>query len=550
MIEFNAECGHVLRITEDELGSVVRCAYCGRDVAVPAPNRSRSMHLQAINLDELAEGESPRVEVIAAAPPPAPEPPPRRLVLGLTLVGSSLALILLLVMIMSDGEGSAASPIDQADPVDTARILEPVVQIPSDVEPTTTGRRQDPEPQNLVQTPTSPPRGLLYKQLPPGSGMFIETCDVPVTIFVKPMRGAALPAWPWALASPAATTTGALSMTPGRYSVAVVAQANDLARPIRKAIEADDLSQTNRILGDDASGSTALEGGQVIRMFEAEVHSEEWTIVTAVFYAGNDPVALLDSLPSTLRFGISERQATAAMMFYDMPERWVPEALELLERLGVIVLTMNNGKRMSFQVDLRNGEVTSRTAPPRLLDEPEVEVVNNTPSVVPERKPHRRRQGNPWGSQRGQASKSVSPQGDVLEQLLASLRDASAADQAALLRPFLANGQRHGDWIAGSSDLREKAVRGLDLVAANQLIEPLGRTLLVDPDVDVRLAIIDLLVKTDRVDALTYLQHRLGALPDPVATAEVERERRALQAAQASIRPRSKPRRLTNPWDR
>jgi len=35
MIEFKAECGHTVRAKDDDVGSVVRCSYCGRDATVP-----------------------------------------------------------------------------------------------------------------------------------------------------------------------------------------------------------------------------------------------------------------------------------------------------------------------------------------------------------------------------------------------------------------------------------------------------------------------------------------------------------------------------------
>ncbi len=35
MIEFKAECGHTVRAKDDDAGSVVRCAYCGRSVQAP-----------------------------------------------------------------------------------------------------------------------------------------------------------------------------------------------------------------------------------------------------------------------------------------------------------------------------------------------------------------------------------------------------------------------------------------------------------------------------------------------------------------------------------
>ena len=35
MIEFKAECGHTIRAKDEDVGKVVRCAYCGREAQVP-----------------------------------------------------------------------------------------------------------------------------------------------------------------------------------------------------------------------------------------------------------------------------------------------------------------------------------------------------------------------------------------------------------------------------------------------------------------------------------------------------------------------------------
>lgn len=38
MIEFKADCGHTVRVKDEEAGLAVRCSYCGRQAAVPAPS--------------------------------------------------------------------------------------------------------------------------------------------------------------------------------------------------------------------------------------------------------------------------------------------------------------------------------------------------------------------------------------------------------------------------------------------------------------------------------------------------------------------------------
>ena len=34
MIEFQADCGHIIRADDHQAGQIVKCAYCGREVEV------------------------------------------------------------------------------------------------------------------------------------------------------------------------------------------------------------------------------------------------------------------------------------------------------------------------------------------------------------------------------------------------------------------------------------------------------------------------------------------------------------------------------------
>lgn len=53
MIEFKAECGHMVRVKDDQAGDVIRCSYCGRRAAVPDTEEE--------NLGALLDGfESPQ----------------------------------------------------------------------------------------------------------------------------------------------------------------------------------------------------------------------------------------------------------------------------------------------------------------------------------------------------------------------------------------------------------------------------------------------------------------------------------------------------------
>ncbi len=63
MIEFKADCGHIIQAPDRDAGKIVKCAYCGREIEAPAPTEEPDILFQEVDLNELAKGE----EVIAGS---------------------------------------------------------------------------------------------------------------------------------------------------------------------------------------------------------------------------------------------------------------------------------------------------------------------------------------------------------------------------------------------------------------------------------------------------------------------------------------------------
>ena len=59
MIEFKADCGHVIQAPDQDAGKIVKCAYCGREVEAPLRDEEDpDLLFQEVDLNELAKSES------------------------------------------------------------------------------------------------------------------------------------------------------------------------------------------------------------------------------------------------------------------------------------------------------------------------------------------------------------------------------------------------------------------------------------------------------------------------------------------------------------
>ena len=83
------------------------------------------------------------------------------------------------------------------------------------------------------------------------------------------------------------------------------------------------------------------------------------------------------------------------------------------------------------------------------------------------------------------------------------------------------------------------------------MFEPIGGTMLRDPDLDVRLALLDALVLSGLADAVPFIDQRLEDIDadESVDPGQADREEKALLQAKAQLT-KSRGGKRKNPWDR
>lgn len=180
---------------------------------------------------------------------------------------------------------------------------------------------------------------------------------------------------------------------------------------------------------------------------------------------------------------------------------------------------------------------------------------HENPNAAPQQ-PSATQPRNPWGPRRsGQTTKPKEPGAtaelsSIVDDFASKLRRNQSIDPADW-KAVLISGESHAVWRAAEPRDRVAYAELMDASAVTQTIKELGETMLADPDVEVRLAIVEAFARAKAKDAIEFLDRRLDALEE---TADVNPDRAAhektsLEQAKQKIiaAGRKKPR---NPWDR
>ncbi len=145
------------------------------------------------------------------------------------------------------------------------------------------------------------------------------------------------------------------------------------------------------------------------------------------------------------------------------------------------------------------------------------------------------------------ASEEILQEAERLRSLLTTGVVVAAQDWAR----FLFGGSSHSTWVGADADSRIALIEVMPDSYAAQLSAALGNTMLQDDDLNVRLALLEMIVVGRGPTALAFIEQRLSMLDDDTSMTAVERqvEQSQLQAARRRLAPKPA-RRTRNPWDR
>ena len=141
--------------------------------------------------------------------------------------------------------------------------------------------------------------------------------------------------------------------------------------------------------------------------------------------------------------------------------------------------------------------------------------------------------------------------GTNLDRVEALLHDAEA--DLIVLPELFASGyffkSKDDLWQVADVRTRSAFVELLEKDIAGELLEEIGGTMLDDPDIDVRLALLKALVRSGSKKAVSFIERRLKDIEEDTAINpdKADRERTALLQAKGKLK--KGPRKRENPWD-
>ena len=116
-------------------------------------------------------------------------------------------------------------------------------------------------------------------------------------------------------------------------------------------------------------------------------------------------------------------------------------------------------------------------------------------------------------------------------------------------RPYFVDHEQYDLWQAAEVRTRSAFVELLGKDTAGELLEEIGGTMLDDPDIDVRLALLKALVRSGLKKVVPFIDRRLGDIEEDASINpdQADRERKALLQAKDKLRKGRRKR--ENPWD-
>lgn len=585
MIEFKADCGHMIQVAERDAGKIVKCAYCGREVEAPRRDQSdsailsREVDLSELARDEGAAGAAPgltiqgRQKKARGAPRPEDAGPPSLTGLRIALAaGFGVICLTVFILVAKSLVNFAKDPRSVQTPGQSAVInpqreiydLPEVAQRTVTDAPTPPGAaRPSDAGRDVADTIHESKLGRRNQTFEAnGEGLFVETPTGSPKVYLRPQGST----HKHILGSDESECIGSgprkLALTPGEYRVAVALSIEDSslkrlpgfgevgsrlksgrsAAPAQEYLAAD-LSSDLELL-HDAGGPTRL-----VRYYDVHIGSKRWTLLTSLFVPGKTASEILANLPSTVLYDFDRESARTGMEEEGVSHAELSSLLEVLVRAGQVAHRTPDGMWRVFEVDVENGSFRSYEIEKREAGD---SVAGSRPGPPSQPVAGAR---SPWEPRR--SGTSPTPQekapGD-LNKILSNLRqrvEAGAVVNTAEWKAYLAGGAQYALWRSADVKTRTELVNLIDAETAKELVQEIGATLLKDVDLVVRLALLDALVRANQKSGIPIIDQRLLDLPEDAGLTSDQRQReqtafedarRKLSAAAAGKK--------RNPWER
>ncbi|MCH8851178.1 MAG: hypothetical protein IID41_00835 [Planctomycetes bacterium] len=579
MIEFKADCGHIIQAPDRDAGKIVKCAYCGREVEAPAPTEEPEILFQEVDLNELAKGEGEiagsggmtiqgQQQEGKTAPSPADVARAGNKILRYTLLVAFGAICITVLFL----------------------VTQSVVNIPKRSGGTAQGKRSTvmgtqpvPESERPAAVPATPSHLFLESERAPAEtqprsapsrgrrnfvfgaasqGVFVEAFNKNVRIYVRyadsdndetlgaddsEFRG---------------TGTTQLSVPAGRFRIAVTLDTLDSIlnqiggfEELRDQLEIEsDASSAEQFFARDISVGTSFidEIGvepRLVRYYEVEVRPGQWTLITNLFEPRGSLSTIVARLPDVDLYAFDTEATRRELSSLNVAAEDTSVVLELLARAGQVVYPGPDATHTVFEIDVRDGSLHSW---PLTVSESEIardEEQRHDTKRVPA--PNR----NPWAvgpppKASSQATDEEAPQdlSAVLAAFRKRLNDRGDIDPDEW-RPYFVDHEQYDLWQAADVRTRSAFVELLEKGVAGRLIEEIGGTLLDDPDIDARLALLIALVRSGSIKAVSFIEQRLEDIEEDASINpdQTNRERKALLRAKDKLRKGLRKR--ENPWD-
>ncbi len=579
MIEFKADCGHIIQTPDHNAGKIVKCAYCGREVEAPRrDDQDPDILFQEVDLNELAKGEGMagtsgamtiQGQQKKAKSAPSAEDIARtgnRILRICLIIAFSVICLVVMVMVVRSVPNIAGGPLQKESQIatGTSPVQEPLPRIEHSPAPADTPARVD-RARRERQPATASRRGRVNQSFSRNSqGVFVEVFDKSARIYVRErdsQNDATLGADESEFRGRGSTK---IALPPGQYRLAICL---DISDPELAGLPGfDELRSKLEFEGDARAAkeffardvSTEIEfideidvEQRLVRYYDIEVQGNDWTLITNLYVPGDSIRAVLSYLPTISLYKFDRESVRRELSAYGVSVGNLSFVLDMLARAGQVVYPISTSISRVFEIDVREGSFRTR----ELIIEEDFDIPQDEESVSqPLRQPHRR---NPWERGRGQKATPDRSEESAPKDLAAALsvfrqrlNDSETIDPDEC-RPYFSGGAMHSLWQEADIRTRVAFVELVEKDTAVALLQEIGETMLRDPDLDVRLALLDALVRSGQKKAVSFIDRRLSDLKedDSIDPGEADREEKALLQAKKKLTKKGGGKRK-NPWER